>query len=606
MSRGFILSLFFLFVVGFIKAQLVLKDSTYIYKKIEEYSNKRPVTKFIYKSFFRFSSPPPILILTKKKIKAAAKQVSYANCEGRIIRDIHIITYDPFGYDTKDTSKTPHEFLPRAGNALHVKTIPIKIRNIILVKKYDTFDSLKVKESERLVRSQNFVREVLISDVLYNDSIDIYIRVYDGWSTIITGDASPSSFMIDLQEKNILGTGHQFRNNFKQNVFTGKNSNSSSYYNPNIYNTYINSIIYFNLDGDKNYAAGVSLNRPFYSIFTAWAGGISLQQQVNHEILTGIDSTKFTQTFKSNTQDYWIGRSWQLFKGRSEDQRSTSIITNARYLRVHYINRAEASLDTLKLHSNQDFYLIGIGLSKRLNKQDKYIFRYGSTEDVPIGRSYSLVGGYQIKDNIPRWYVGSRVYLAKYHDWGYFNIYLEYGTFLNHSKFEEGSFSTGINYFSNIFRIGRWQLRQFIKPQFTIGHNRLKSDNLSLNGDTGIRGFNSTGLIGTQKFVFTFQLQAYAPWNLIGFRFGPYIVCSVGMLGTEKSGFTGSQLYSSFGIGMLIKNEYLILNTFQISIAYYPIIPGSKNNSIKLNPVKTTDFGFRGFDISAPSQVSYQ
>jgi hypothetical protein len=78
------------------------------------------------------------------------------------------------------------------------------------------------------------------------------------------------------------------------------------------------------------------------------------------------------------------------------------------------------------------------------------------------------------------------------------------------------------------------------------------------------------------------------------------------MLGTEKSGFTGSKLYSSFGIGVLIKNEYLILNTFQISIAYYPIIPGAKDNSIKLNPVKTTDFGFRDFDISQPSQVSYQ
>ncbi|OFY86472.1 MAG: hypothetical protein A3F72_15800 [Bacteroidetes bacterium RIFCSPLOWO2_12_FULL_35_15] len=604
MLRAIILSSFFLFLVGSLKAQLVLKDSTYIYKKIEGYSNKRPFTKFIYKSFFRFKSPPPVS--PKKKTRSVAKQVPYANCEGKIIRDIHIVTYDPFGYDTKDTSITPHEFLPRAGNVLHVKTIPIKIRNIMLVKKYDTFDSLKVKESERLVRSQNFVREVFISNVLFNDSIDIYVRVYDGWSAIITGDASPTSFMIDLQEKNILGTGHLFQNKYKQNYFTGENSNSSTYYIPNIYNTYINSSIHYNIDEHKNYMTSFSLNRPFYSIFTSWAGGISLQQQVNHEILTGFDSVKFTQTYKSNSEDFWLGRSWQLFKGRSEEQRSTSIITNARYLRVHYVTRAEERFDTLHLHPNQDFYLVGIGLSKRLYKQDKYIFRYGSTEDVPIGRSYSLVGGYQIKDNLSRWYVGSRIYMAKYHSWGYFNIYLEYGTFLKQSKFEEGSFSTGINYFSNIFKIGRWQIRQFIKPQFTIGHNRLRSDNLSLNSEAGIRGFNGIGLTGTQKFLFTFQLQSYAPWNLIGFRFGPYIVCSFGMLGTEKSGFAGSPLYSSFGIGVLIKNEYLILSTFQISIAYYPIVPGGKNNSIKLNPVKTTDFGFRGFDISAPSQVSYQ
>jgi hypothetical protein len=80
----------------------------------------------------------------------------------------------------------------------------------------------------------------------------------------------------------------------------------------------------------------------------------------------------------------------------------------------------------------------------------------------------------------------------------------------------------------------------------------------------------------------------------------------MGMLGTEKSGFTRSPLYSGFGIGLLIKNEYLILNTFQISVAYYPVIPGAKNNMFKINPVKTTDFGFRGFDISQPTPVSYQ
>lgn len=597
-------SFFCLFVVESLKAQLVERDSTFIYKKIEGYSNKRLFTKFIYKSFFRFSSPSPVS--TKKKTKVAEKVVPYNVCEGKVIRGIHIITYDPFGYDTKDTSISPHGFLPRSGNTLHVKTLPIKIRNILLIKKYDTFDSLKVKESERLVRSQNFVREVFVSNILFNDSIDIYVRVYDGWSAIITGDASPSSFTIDLQEKNIFGTGHLFQNNYKQSLFTGKNANSSTYYIPNIYNTYINSSIHFHIDENRNYASSFSLNRPFYSIFTSWAGGISVQQQLNRETLTDFDSTEFTQTYKSNSEDFWVGRSWQLFKGRSEEQRATSLITNARYLRVHYVSRAEERFDTMHLHANQEFYLVGIGLSKRLYKQDKYIFRYGSTEDVPTGRSYSVVGGYQLKDNISRWYVGSRVYMAKYHDWGYFNIYFESGTFLRHSKFEEGSFSTGINYFSNIIRIGRWQLRQFIKPQFTIGYNRLKYDNLSLNSDAGIRGFNSTGLTGTQKIIFTFQLQSYAPWNLIGFRFGPYIVCSVGMLGTEKSGFNGSRLYSAFGIGVLIKNEYLILNTFQISLAYYPIIPGGKNNSIKLNPVKTTDFGFRGFDISQPSQVSFQ
>ncbi|MGZ4034093.1 MAG: hypothetical protein ACXVP4_04460, partial [Bacteroidia bacterium] len=544
--------------------------------------------------------------LSEKTGTVVEQPLIYLPFEGKIIRNIHIITYDPFGYDAKDTSISPHDFLPRAGNLIHLKTIPIRIRNILMIKKYDTFDSLRVKESERLIRSQSFVREVVTTCTEKNDSVDIYFRVYDTWSVIVTGAISKTGFTIDLKDKNILGTGHQFQNTFKQNYVTGQNSYSSNYYIPNIYNTFINSTIHYNIDESRNYFESAALNRSFYSALTEWAGGISFQQQFNRQDMLNFDSTHFTQTFKSNTQDYCLGRSWKILKGHSEMQNATHLIASARYLRVHYLERADERFDSLHTHPQQQFYLASIGISQRQYKQDNYIFRYGYTEDVPVGQAYSLVGGYQTKDNISRWYMGSRIYTANYYKWGYFNLYMEYGTFLNHSQFEEGSFVSGINYFSELFRIGRWKLRQFIKPQYTFGHDRLISDNLSLNSDAGIKGFNSVGLKGTEKMVFTFQLQSYAPWKFIGFQFGPYIICSFGMLGTEKSGFHRSPLYSSFGFGLLIKNEYLVLNTFQISLAYYPFIPGYKNNVLKFDPIKTTDFGFRDFDISEPSQISYQ
>ncbi|MGZ4073194.1 MAG: hypothetical protein ACXVDZ_06750 [Bacteroidia bacterium] len=586
-----------------LKAQTVKRDSASIYEKVEAFCKKTKCTELIYKSLFRPIAPHS---LSEKTGTVVEQPLIYLPFEGKIIRNIHIITYDPFGYDAKDTSISPHDFLPRAGNLIHLKTIPIRIRNILMIKKYDTFDSLRVKESERLIRSQSFVREVVTTCTEKNDSVDIYFRVYDTWSVIVTGAISKTGFTIDLKDKNILGTGHQFQNTFKQNYVTGQNSYSSNYYIPNIYNTFINSTIHYNIDESRNYFESAALNRSFYSALTEWAGGISFQQQFNRQDMLNFDSTHFTQTFKSNTQDYWLGRSWKILKGHSEMQNATHLIASARYLRVHYLERADERFDSLHTHPQQQFYLASIGISQRQYKQDNYIFRYGYTEDVPVGQAYSLVGGYQTKDNISRWYMGSRIYTANYYKWGYFNLYMEYGTFLNHSQFEEGSFVSGINYFSELFRIGRWKLRQFIKPQYTFGHDRLISDNLSLNSDAGIKGFNSVGLKGTEKMVFTFQLQSYAPWKFIGFQFGPYIICSFGMLGTEKSGFHRSPLYSSFGFGLLIKNEYLVLNTFQISLAYYPFIPGYKNNVLKFDPIKTTDFGFRDFDISEPSQISYQ
>jgi hypothetical protein len=584
-----------------------LSDSSYIYRKIEDFCDKRKCTKLLYRLVFRPVNPTPVKSSRPSSSPVDLnKPFSYVSFEGKVIRDIVIVTYDPFGYNPKDTSIHPEGFLPKAGNSLHVKTLPVKIKNIMLIKKFDTFDSLRVKESERLIREQGFTREVYLTPYLSaGDSVDIFVRVYDAWSILLTGGFNSSTYFGDGKDKNFMGTGHQFQGSYKQNYIKGKNTYTFGYTIPNIYNTYINSSLRYYKDENDNFYQGIAFNRSFYSVLTSWAGGASFQRNSTHEILYGFDSTGFYQHYLNHIQDYWVGRSWQLSRGKSEQRRATSFIVSCRYMSNYHLERAPELFDSLHIHANEDLYLAGVGISRRLYKQDNYIFRYGYIEDVPTGRAYSLISGYQIRDGIKRLYGGGRIYMANYHDWGYFNVYFEYGTFIRKGNTEEGCFSTGINYFSNIIRIGRWKFRQFIKPQYVVGFDRKVYDKLTLDNDNGIRGFNSSGLSGTERLTFTFQLQSYAPWNILGFRFGPYAVCSFGMLGTEKSGFSHSAVYSSYGIGLLIKNDYLVMNNFQVSLVYYPMIPGVNENVIKINPVKTSDFGFRGFDISQPATVVY-
>jgi hypothetical protein len=44
--------------------------------------------------------------------------------------------------------------------------------------------------------------------------------------------------------------------------------------------------------------------------------------------------------------------------------------------------------------------------------------------------------------------------------------------------------------------------------------------------------------------VLTLQTQSYAPWNVFGFRFGPYLIYSLGILGNDETGFSNSRMYS--------------------------------------------------------------
>ena len=78
------------------------------------------------------------------------------------------------------------------------------------------------------------------------------------------------------------------------------------------------------------------------------------------------------------------------------------------------------------------------------------------------------------------------------------------------------------------------------------------------------------------------------------------------MLGTAPSGFKNSPVYSQLGLGALINNKYLVLSDFQLSITYYPSIPGKGYSIIKLNSYRTTDFGFNDFVFGKPEIAAFQ
>ena len=123
-----------------------------------------------------------------------------------------------------DTTVGKQNFLSKTGNRMHIKTQIITIRNLLLIHKNQPFNSLLVKESERLIRSQKFVHEVsfyVVAAGRKSDSVDIFIRELDKWSIIPEGSVSASGIRIDLTDKNFLGFGHEFQNAFSRNFTNG-------------------------------------------------------------------------------------------------------------------------------------------------------------------------------------------------------------------------------------------------------------------------------------------------------------------------------------------------------------------------------------------------
>ncbi len=588
--------------LSFSQVGQVKEDSSAVYKDIQTYSKKNKFTKLLHKLIFE-----PVNVKRKKKRVLPRIQQKF---EGKIIRNITIETLDPFGYSDTDSNREPKNWAEKTGNRIHLKTKKLAIRNLLLFRENKPLDSLLINESARLIRSQKYIRSVRIDLKLSeknSDSVDVFIRAIDSWSLIPKGSISSSRSSFELNEKNFMGIGHEFKNKFTNRFSDGKNAYNLDYTVPNIKNSFIKTTFKYNIDLDNYYGKSIDINRPFYSPFAKWAGGIYFDQQFRKDTLQDTNLVYAQQNFKYNSQDYWIGHAFSIFKGNTEKNRTTNLIVSGRYLNINYIESPTIAYDPVDFYSSEKLFLSGIGITSRKFIQDKYIFRNGIIEDVPIGKIYGITGGYQYKNHKGRFYLGGQASFGNYYDWGFLSTNFEIGTFFDKSSTSQTTFSFQANYFTHPIELGKWKLRQFIKPQVIIGLNRLDAigDQLTINENYGIQGFNSA-VYGTKKMMLTLQTQAYSPWDLWGFRLNPYFNYSIALLGNDQIGLLDSKAYSKIGIGLIINNDFLVFSSFQLSLSYYPSIPGSGQNIFKTNAFETSDFGFQDFELAKPRTVIFK
>jgi len=563
---------------------------------------KNKTAKFLHRLVFKPTK--------SKKVRTKTTPSRHLKVEGKIIRNIHIVTLDPFGYSDSDTTQIPDQWAEKTGNWMHLKSKRIAIKNILLFSKNKPYSLLEIRESERLLRSQNFINKVTITEKLVSpksDSVDVFVRILDSWSSVPKFNISNSKTSIGLKERNFFGLGHQMDYYYSNRRRDGKDANNISYLIPNIKNSFIKTELKYTVDFENYYAKGINIERPFYSPLTKWAAGIALNQNYFKDSIQDANENYISQNFKYNTQDFWFGKAFHIINADTITERTTNLIIAARFLNTNYSISPTAELDPIDFYDSEKLLLTGIGINTRQFIEDHYIFKNGQTEDVPIGRIYGITGGYQYKNNKWRPYAGAQISFGNYHKWGFLSTNFEIGSFFRQSKTEQSAISFQANYFTNLIELGKWKIRQFIKPQMIIGINRQNSlgDLLTINENYGIQGFNSP-VYGTQKMVLTLQTQSYAPKEIWGFRLNPYLNYSLAVIGNKNSPVQTNRTYSKIGIGVLISNDYLVFSSFQLSLSYYPEIPFTGDNIFKTNAFETTDFGFQNFELAKPKVVPFK
>ena len=580
------------------------KDSTAIYKEIQTYAKTSKFKKFVYKLIFRSSA----LETKKKAADKPEKSIITKKTNGKIVRNIIIETLDPIGYSVNDIKRVPRNRFERFGNSMHNKTKAFVIKKLLLVEENGICDSILLKESERLIRSQRFVREVSVTPIYLdskNDSIDIKIRVLDSWSLVPDGTISNTKSKIKIIERNIFGFGHQLSGEVGNKFSPSEHDYNFKYSVPNIINTYIRFDLEYEKEFNDDSKRKVSLNRPFYSVFTKDAGGISFENTVYTEAIPILDSLVNSVT-KYEIQDYWYGHAFKITNPSWRETKYINLVAAVSFNRKAYLTSPGAILDPTNFFASEKNSIGYIGLSRQKYYQDNYIFNFNITEDVPYGEKISLVFGHQQKNSGSRFYSGITLAQGKRYSFGYLSAFTEWGSFYNHGITEQTAFKVGASYFSPLRHIGTWRVRHFIKPTYIWGNNRDESfkDQLRLNDYYGIEGFDSQAY-GTQKWVVSLQTQSYMPGNWNGFRFSPYINITAGSL-AARNAFFDSKVYSKFTLGIQINNDYLVFSSFQISFSYYPTIPFEGDNIFKTNNFSNDDFIIEDYMLGKPQYIRYE
>lgn len=597
------------------------EDSLTIYHKLEQKADQHKVTRWIFDAIFvdpddvNPEADSIIVVQNNRSLKVTNPFLAYAN---RPIRSVTIQVLDPFGYSVNDTFKSPSRGIQKLGNRYHVTTRKRVIGNLILFKEGDRVDPIKLSESERLLRQAPYVNDARIyvrttyrrvkgkkRKLAENDSLDVIVRVLDKWSLEPNSNFDVNKPDVSLTENNFAGIGHQLNERVVYDMDRKMLANSGKYGVYNIKNTYVSTSLSYYYDNLQTSVA-VNFDRPFYSPLTKWAGGAGVSKSYAHyPYLDSVQNTEYQFPLDFSTVDVWAGRNFRVGNKRKLKDKVSNIIVGARYVQLQFQQRPLPEYDPYNTLLDQSLYLVNTGFSTTKYYKDRYITRFGANEDIPLGFSVQLIGGYrQLELESDRYYSGFSISNSHLFSKMYLQTTVSYGAFHNKNSTHKGVASLELSGFSNLMQFGRWYFRQFARFKYVTGINRDEQENLTLQRSE-LYGFYSDQLLGKTKSFVNLETIIYTPYNVIGFRFAPIIMFGFGQVGNNMSDVFSGRVYQAYSLGLLIRNENLLFNTFEVTFGLYPHVPGTAGPGYSAGISSGRMARFSNFSIGKPDVLPY-
>jgi hypothetical protein len=559
-------------------------------------ASKRKLTQ----TFYNLLIVPTEKVSKKLEGEEIDREDYFEGYNGKTIRQIRLKKLDVFGPDIWDTLRVADSWAERSLNSVHIKTTNRILMKNILFDIGDTLDAMLLVDNERVLRRLPFIRDVrIVVEEVGNEVVDLVVITRDVFSfgfglSLDRVDKGK----VELFDRNIMGIGHEGIVNI---LWNGQKSSllgiETRYEADNILGTFIRGSLSYTNAFQREQVGG-KLKRRFVTPRTKWAGGMEISQ-IN--TIARFDTSNLDFSFRYNYQDYWAGRSFLI-----DPERRTRIIVSGRFLKNNVFDRPAITKKTYYKYHHRYMALGSIALSRKNYYSSQLIFNYGRTEDIPYGTLLTLTGGMEINEFFTRGYAGLQGAGGRYvGNLGYLASSLSLGGFIRKGHLEQGMVQFKTNYFSNLMRVGRYRVRQFVDLDYTIGIRRFADEKIFIDDEFGIRGLLSDSLSGKQRLSLNLETVVFSPLYLIGFRFTFFGFADMGLVGSNPDLIIPDTFFSGFGLGVRIRNENLVFKTFQVRFGFYPTIPPGSlwypvhiSSERRLQPVR--------FDADAPQVMPFR
>lgn len=486
----------------------------------------------------------------------------FEGMEGKTIRHIEYRSISVFD----ETDPEENNWLYRLVNKLHINTRPRVIRTQLLFKEGDPLDRKFVQETERILRSRNYLSNAYIIPITVCDNaVDLLVVTQDSWSLepqfSLSKESEGTKSGFAISDDNILGTGNGFLVGYEEN--SQRNLIRYQFKNPHIFGSQVATKVYYadTSDGENSI---VDISRPFNSLETPWTLGVYTEDYTQDDLIRFQDEQINSFVHQSINKSVYYGLATEVNSGFTRrllfgvSHEEDSFFENEETLQAipTYRKAIYPWIEFQYLENN-------FGVYKNINQMQR-------PEDIALGHNLVFRLGYGGRtfdnpDDVLR-YIAIYQYTADVKD----KHILETSVSLdgrNHTK--EGYKDSGVLGVTGAYHYflsdkSRW----YLGLQYHIGQELEQYEELTLGDITGMRGYPADFQRGSERYMLTVERRYFTDWHVFNLsRVGAVVFFDTGKAwGVDEYG--KSLLLSNVGFGLrLSPTKVRIGNVVHIDFA---------------------------------------